>query len=282
MKTNLTAEIIYVTPEIASNYLRFNDKNRKVSERNFIKIVSQMIKGEFKENGESISFDKYGILKNGQHRLKAIVHTGHCYNMCIVRGIEPDAMSTFDTGSNRSPADVLTLNGFQNATKVASLIIVINKWFNTNSKSISFSSVSEKRLMSNQDVLQYCQINYEWLSEIVKESNNIYQRQTNPKVLTSTQIALFAYMLGGENPSKDIYDFLKNICGISRTMDTAPAYLFTKILNSKTNKEPLNSYWLLGMTVKAYNYFIDGNPAIKYFKFSVEESLPKVKYLTTV
>lgn len=82
-----------------------------------------------------------------------------------------------------------------------------------------------------------------------------------------------------ENPSKEVYDFLNNLCGNIRVLDTAPNYLFNKLYNAKINKEPLNFYWVLGMTIKAYNYFVDGNPAVNYFRFSVEQELPNVTKL---
>jgi len=281
MKTNLTAEIVNVTPEIAENYLRFNNKNRDSSQSNFKFIVNEMLSGRFLENGESIIFDKYGILKDGQHRLKAIAQTGKSYNLCVVRGVEPDVMATLDTGKNRSAGDVLSLNGFQNANKMAALIIAINRYAENKSKGQVVQGNKNYRF-TNQLVLEYCQSNYDWLIEIIKNTDRIYHKQTNPKVLTSTQISLFAYFLGGENPDKLVYDFLTNITGILRSTETAASYLYIKLYNSKINKEPLNFYWILGMTIKAYNYFIDGNPAIKHFKFSVEDSLPKVKSLTTV
>jgi hypothetical protein len=281
MYTNLTAEIVNVTPDVAANFLKFNNKNRDTSKTNFNFIVNEMRTGRFLENGESIIFDKNGVLKDGQHRLSAIVETGKTYKLCVVRGVNPDVMATLDTGKNRSAADVLSLNGFQNTTRLAALIVGINAWSVNKSKQQE-SSGNKNYKFTNQLVLEYCQNNYEWLFEIIKNSDRIYKKQTNPKVLTNTQIALFAYLLGGESPDKSIYDLLNNVTGVSRSFETAASYLYIKLYNSKINKEPLNFYWILGMTFKAYNYFIDGNPAIKYFKFSVEDELPKVKSLMTV
>ena len=56
--TNLSVELVHITPEIARNYLNFNKKNRKESVRNLAFLVNQMRDGLFLENGESIVFDQ--------------------------------------------------------------------------------------------------------------------------------------------------------------------------------------------------------------------------------
>lgn len=277
MKTNLTVEIVNVTPELAKNYLKFNDKNRKISEKNLLFLIKEMLSGRFTENGESIVFDNYGILKNGQHRLTAIVKSGMSYNIPIVRGVKSNVMPTFDTGKNRSASDILYLNGFKQATNIASLINSINTFVIKNNKSsISRGSNTRGYKITNQEVLEYCQNNYDWLLEIVKNSQKIYNSSTTPKVLNASQIGLIAYIIGGENPNKKVYDFLNNAIGLSRTMETATSYLYTKLYNSKINKEPMNFYWVLGMSIKAYNYYIEGNPSVKFFKFDISQNLPKV------
>ena len=50
----------------------------------------------------------------------------------------------------------------------------------------------------------------------------------------------------------------------------------TMYLNAKINKEPLSFYWILGMSIKAWNFYLEGNPAVKYFKFLLDQQLPKV------
>ena len=87
-------------------------------------------------------------------------------------------------------------------------------------------------------------------------------------------------MLGGERPTETHIEFMKRLTGIKRGSSTSTDYVFTKLYNARVNKEPLNFYWLTAMTIKAWNYFIDGNPAIKYFKFDINNDLPKIKQKT--
>ena len=274
MENRLSVELVLVTPEVAENYLRYNSKNRKASLDHILFLSKEMIAGRFLENGESIVFDKYGVLKDGQHRLFSIIKSGKSYFIPIVRGVEAATMATYDTGKNRNAADVLTLNGYRWGAKIASLIVLINKYDKRKSKQNKGSGNRRDRL-TNQQILEYCEENYDWMKNIVLKCDSIY-KASNPKIISTTKLSLIAYLIGGEQPTQDVYSFLSHIVGNYRTPKTATNYLYNKIYNSIVNKESLNFYWVLGVSVKAYNYFIDGNPAVRNIIFSIDQELPKV------
>ena len=98
----------------------------------------------------------------------------------------------------------------------------------------------------------------------------------NLRVLSATSLNLIAYLIGGENPSAQVYEFIKHLTGTVKTESSAPLYVYNKLYNSKINKEPLNFYWVLGMSLKAWNFYNEGNPAIKYFRFDVSQDLPTI------
>tara|TARA_B110000908_G_C10210803_1_gene430130 strand:- start:118 stop:996 length:879 start_codon:yes stop_codon:yes gene_type:complete len=274
-RSNLSVDLVYVTPEVAKNYLSYNTKNRKESSRNVKFLSEQMTKGLFLENGESIVFDNDNNLTDGQHRLMAIIKSGKSYHIPIVRGVKSNAMATYDTGKNRSSADVLGLNGYKNSSILSSLVKAIYKYEVKLSKCSSTNGYNRTETLTNQQILDFSKENNDWMQEIIKNISSIYKRST-VKFLGVSSLSFITYTIGGKNPNKDVYDFIKNICGLSRTEQTATSYIFNKLYNSKINKEPLNFYWTLGMCVKAWNYYIDGNPSVKYFKFSVDQSLPKI------
>lgn len=273
--TNLSVELVYVTPEIARNYLKFNKKNRKESVRNLGFLVSQMKNGLFLENGESIVFDQNNNLTDGQHRLMAIVQSGKSYFIPIVRGVHYNSMATYDTGKNRSAADVLSLNGFTNTHALSSVIRLIETYSKKGHKTANMSSYNRDSTFTNQQTLDYCMENYYWLGPLLSKVLNIYSK-SKFRTIGVSSLCLIAYMIGGKTPSNQVYEFIKQIYGLSRHQDTAPCYLNIKLHNAKINKEPLNFYWVLGMSIKAWNYYSDGNPSVKYFKFSTEMSLPQI------
>lgn len=272
--TNLKVRLNLVTPSVAKNYLRYNDKNRKVSEKNLYFLSNQMKNGSFLENGESIVFDTNGVLKDGQHRLEAIIKSGKSYWIPIVHGVEPLAMATYDTGKNRSASDILELSGFKSSGSISSLIIAINN-YNNNTRARKMDN-TQNGSMTNQQVLEYCEQNYDWINPLLLKAQSIIHAM-KPTVMTRTKVGLFLYMIGGENPTEIHIEFMKRLTGVKRSSSTSTDYVFTKLYNAKINKEPLNFYWLTAMTIKAWNYFIDGNPAVKYFKFDTKNELPKIK-----
>lgn len=273
-KTNLSVKLELITPELAKNYLKFNESNRTMRDSHVYFLSNQIKQNTFLENGEAIIFDKNGNLKDGQHRLKAISLNKDSFYIPVVRGVEPICMATYDTGKNRSASDVLKLNGFRYYAHLAAFAQVINKNVIKKSKAKSDGRLTRREALTNQEVLTYVQLNYDWLINIVQKTDYVCEKM-KPRVLSPSNISLITYLIGGENPTKEVYEFIKHLTGVLKSESSAPLYLFTKLYNAKINKEPLNNYWVLGMSIKAWNYYADGNPAIKYFKFSVEQDLPK-------
>lgn len=274
-KPIMSVELIKVTPYLAANYLKHNSQNRKESSRNLLFLIQQMKNDLFLENGESIVFDKNMKLTDGQHRLLAIIKSGKSYNIPVVKGVDIKSMATYDTGKNRSSGDVLSLNGYKQSTKLSALIKTIYKYVDKGSKTAITSTTNRTETLTNQQVLEYCNKNYDWLIEINNNINSIYQKSTL-KVLSVTNLSLIAYILGGKTPSKEVYNFIKHLCGVSKKDGTSTSYLYNRLHNSKIKKEPLSFYWVLGMSIKSWNYYIDGNPSVRFYKFNIEQNLPKV------
>ena len=273
-QTNLSVELTLVTPKLAENYLRFNNKNRKLSTSNLRFLVNEMKSDRFIENGEAIVFDKNGFLKDGQHRLGAILKSGKSFFIPIVRGVNPIAMGTYDTGKNRSSGDVLELNGFKYSVLISKLIASISKYSEKKSKDSCGGALNRGEKLTNQQILQYCELNYDWLKGIVSKLRTTHHR-SNPKVLGIGSICLIAYLIGGERPSTEVYNFINYLIGSLRIQGTSSNYLYEKLYNAKVNKDTLNHYWVLGMSIKAWNYYIDGNPSVRYFQFDITKELPK-------
>ncbi|MEN8887015.1 MAG: hypothetical protein ABF246_11555 [Winogradskyella sp.] len=275
VSTTLSVSLVHVTPEVATNYLRFNNKNRKPSDRNVKFLASQMSQNLFIQNGESIVFDRNNELKDGQHRLLAIIKSGKSYFIPVVRGVKPSSMATYDTGKNRSASDVLSISGYKYSGGISGLIKSIHKFKFNKSKHSRLGAINRYEALTNQQVLDYCEFNYDWLKGIVQKCVSINGKAVM-SVISPSSTHLIAYLLGGEKPSIHVYEFIKHLTGVLRTEDTATSYLYTKLYNSKVNKEPLNFYWVLGMTIKAWNFYCEGNPSVRYFKFSTEQELPKI------
>lgn len=108
----ITASMELITPKMAEEYLTHNTNNyRFISNIKVGNYAEDMKRGLWQENGESIVFGADGILKDGQHRLKAIVKSGVSVPILVVRGVEND-VQTFDMGMGRTISQIARANGY--------------------------------------------------------------------------------------------------------------------------------------------------------------------------
>lgn len=120
---NVITRWVHVTPELASQWLDQNPRNRNLRERIVAKYASDMLAGAWSEDaGDPIRRTADGILLDGQHRLSAIVRTGVAIWMLVVEGVKPASQANMDTGSARLYADQLRIQGRRNVNVHAALL----------------------------------------------------------------------------------------------------------------------------------------------------------------
>ncbi len=118
--SELTIEVLVITPEQARAWLERGGRNRKMSERRVVKLVGIIQRGEWELTGETIKLDADGTVRDGQHRLEAIARAGMPVQSVVVRNIRETAFDAIDTGAARSAADVLSIHGYGNRISLAS------------------------------------------------------------------------------------------------------------------------------------------------------------------
>lgn len=99
---NPTGSVILVTPDLANEWLLHNDNNprKKISAPHVKAYAADMKSGKWSMNCEPIVFDANGNLKNGQHRLMAVIQSGVSVPMFVIKGIDP-SVNMFDHGRSR-------------------------------------------------------------------------------------------------------------------------------------------------------------------------------------
>jgi hypothetical protein len=107
-----TAQYVYVTPEIAGEWLMVNiDRNRNVKKSRISGYVRDIQNDSWVLTGEAIKFDVNGHLIDGQNRCHAIVAAGRGAWALVVRGIREEALVVLDSGSARNTGDMLIVTG---------------------------------------------------------------------------------------------------------------------------------------------------------------------------
>jgi len=139
----MKTEVVEVTAAKARTLLQNNlsfergvdGTNRPVSTRKVNDYAVDMLKGEWKLTHQGIAFDTKGILKDGQHRLLAVVQASEegaqegevVYSpnprikikFQITYGLDADTFDKLDVGLLRSPAQILAMAGYYNQSHLA-------------------------------------------------------------------------------------------------------------------------------------------------------------------
>ena len=116
---DLGVAIETITPEMAQTWLERGGANRRLNERRVLRLVMAIEIGEWQLTGDSIKLDKDGKVRDGQHRLTAIVRARTDVQALVVRGVSEAAFDVIDTGKNRNASDILAIHGHTSTTSKA-------------------------------------------------------------------------------------------------------------------------------------------------------------------
>ena len=144
LDTRPQIEALTITPAMASEWLKSNTHNRPARKAHVARLANEMVKGNWQLNGETIKFDTWGRLIDGQHRLMAIIEASQPLTMHVCTGLaaDSDVFATIDVGLNRSAGSVLAMHGIKYATEIAAGIAFMKQTFG-NSTSTQKASNAE-------------------------------------------------------------------------------------------------------------------------------------------
>ena len=253
----MKATIVTMTKQLAKDYLNRNVENRKIKKRTLNFYKNQMSKGNWKENGEPIIIDKNGVIRDGQHRLLAVVETDFSYRVPVISDVDHNVMDTIDTGTNRSAADVLEIEGFLYSPLLASLCKNILSTY-----SIKSTDSAHNTNVSNGDILRFANNKKQYLQIICKEAMNISSLQV-VRVLAPSMIGYYIYTYGNTEETKT---FLKHITGTLREPKTATDYVYKKLMLAKNGDIRLSAGDKQKYIEKAYFYYVKGNNPISFIR----------------
>ena len=262
----MKAEIINLTPSKAKELLDKNIGNRKVKLSPKNSYVMQMKGGYWKENGEPIIVDCNGFIKDGQHRLLAVIESGFEYNVPLITGVDPNVMDTIDTGSNRSLGDVLELNGFSMSNITAGIIKTILAYKQGISTHVSGG---RSRAIPNSVGLEFALKNQERLIKLVKAANRISKSQ-KISVLSSSEVALFLYAISEFEYNDESYTFVKSICTNSLGEASCTNYGYRKLLDAKLNKVSLSAIYKYNLISRLWDIFQNDVP-VRKLRISIDK-----------
>ncbi len=102
---------MFVSPEKAREWLAKNQQNRKLKKRVIDRLAKDIKEGRWKITHQGIAFDIHGSLRDGQHRLHAILLANIGVWLNVTFGIDPASLLVIDNIVIRSSADQMTIAG---------------------------------------------------------------------------------------------------------------------------------------------------------------------------
>lgn len=244
----ITIERIKICPEMALEMLDHNTDNRKLRPAQVTKLARDMQEGRWIFNGEPIVFDTNGKLKQGQHRLFAIVESEMPFEFIVVRGVQPEAMSTYDIGARRTYADVLLLRGEKNASGLAGAVKM--HW------QLEMKSYSDHRSMVSNGELDEHLARHPEIRDALDISTMI---QSGCRLPIRVGATFFAYASMLPDISDDLSVFVEGLrTGAGLAADSPILKLRTAILANYPSKKQYNTWHMLALVIKAWNMYRTG------------------------
>jgi hypothetical protein len=145
-KPKLKSEMIFVTPEMATQWLEKNSNNRSVRRHRVKKLRDDLKNNRFYATHQGIAFNCNGDLKDGQHRLTAIAEEGIGAWMMVTTGLPSSALAYVDRGSGRQIQDNAKLAGLDVSKNDVSIAYVAME---------APVSIAHSSSMSEQSVLDF-------------------------------------------------------------------------------------------------------------------------------
>ena len=257
------AQVELITPEIAKEYLKFNKVNRRLTNNVVEYYAIQMASKKWKLNGEPIIFLKNGALGNGQHRLNAIIKSGCSIQMLVVRGADNDSFTTYDSGKNRSIADIFSISGIENYSKVSS---IVNRYFilRDTKRSIFDRANGLKLLRFNNHTIHTKDellIEYNTSPELYQEVANL-ARTWNYRLKSYSTAALGAiciYLIKSRKHNKELVFSFFNQLFIGDDFSNHTIFLLRqRLIQDLNNRDRMTNRYKEQILVKAWNCFITG------------------------
>lgn len=191
----MRTEIIKITPELASEFLRKNMVNRTPNDKRVKSYAEDMKAGRWQENGESIKFNVKGDMIDGQHRLMAIIKSGVTVKTAVTYDIS-DEVSIMDRGRNRSTTDTLLIGGLDKSLANNMMIGVVRFHFAVQS---SKTNVSDFEI---EDFLVKHEETFIKISQLSKQHSGGIKMKQQPVRNSVYMLAMFYALDTGVDFSK--------------------------------------------------------------------------------
>lgn len=214
----------YISPEKAAVLLETNNENRKISKGTVEAYTQDILAGNWDEQvGVAISIDENGVLRDGQHRLAAIVNAGVGIHSWVCRNVSSDGI--YDNNRKRSNSDQISIlrSDFENVYKSTRYISVARTLITKNYR---------RRRVTPKEIIDFTDLHKEDLNGFFLNM----PQSTIPKIsIAVVLLALYMAYVDGVDMN-DILDFYEVLCtGMSTKPEEFPIIAYRNYLKDSSS-----------------------------------------------
>lgn len=252
------------TPAKARKQLELNRDNRPLSDNWVLRLAAAMESGEFLCNGETIKIATDGTLKDGQHRLHAIVASGVTVRILTVRNLPLDCFDTIDQGKRRQGGDLLARRGEKNANLLSAGCTWVWKYLHGQMSSNGIGS--RPRTTQIPSILDA----HPGLRDSVP-----FAREAG--ALLAGGITCSAHYLFSKSDQERSNRFFDQLCSGEGLTKTKGVYQFReRMIQNKGATAKLGPAYIYAMLIKAFNVDLLDDK-VKCLKWGAAEEFPRIK-----
>jgi len=273
-KGELQMQVVDITPAQAQVWLDNGGPNRHVKKRTVNRYAAIMRRGEWRMTGEAIKLDGNARVRDGQHRLAAIVESGMTITMLVIRGVDEDAFDVMDTGKARTPADVLSIHGY--SSTVGKSACIRNLMLIDQQGHLNASTVATRAMYTGPMALAYAEAHPE-----IEDTYPLALQVTSAGLAGGPGIWGAAFTLFWRIDPEGTREMVRYLISGAGMHSTHPllvlrnravnreARLFTRSVDGRQE--------LMGMIIKAWNAWRRGEDLIRLSWRPKESSLPEIE-----
>lgn len=264
-----------ITPAKAKEYLNTTIGNRPLSKVFVRSYADTMKQGKWLLNGVPIIFDVDGHLRDGHHRLQAVIEAGIPVKFDVCRGASSEAFTTYDCGRHRTVGQLLAMQQVKNYNLVGS-IVAANERLVTCGRLLENNSGSANHKKTNSDKYDLYRADPEGY---VNAATYIRGLLSRCRMLSGSWAGGLYYYLThtGGYTEEEVKPFFEEIFSVETTRTSACNVLRKAITNAALSGKKIKAETLWAYIVKAWNSFISGNEMKVLRYVQGQEVLPELK-----
>jgi hypothetical protein len=284
MKLNEDAGVkvsaVKVAPEHAVEMLSaMTDQQRKPNQSRVNEYAKEMTLGNWRVSNDAL-IEIGGKYYNGQHRLLALIKSQTTQTFLLLRATDPALMRVIDGGKPRSIGDALQVEGLAGYSKAIVSMGVLALAYErklltcggSNMSDAGGGRVSEKKLCTRQEKIEYCLRHQKALRNIATEVHRLYEN--SGQILPCSTAGALWFIIAKKDGEDKAREFIEGVSTGDGITPAQKAYRVS-LIRDLTMRRKMSAVVRFAIGLKAYISHRNGTTPAK-LSVKVTEDFPTI------